>query len=207
VKKKGYASAPPPDDDSFESNSYYDPNRGKPGYVQTEDGSWVKKGYYNAAGNVMAMAGGAASVVPPNVLRFIGDNLTDPEAFIPINGSSRSQAILAHTASAMGFALVPQRVAEALAAASGDGGTGGQVPDLRSQVAAIRSTAQQGGDTRVLVDALREEIRGLGAQLRAVRGGGVTFNNVYNTKSAETQAEATTRAQRRQAALGLFGDG
>lgn len=198
-------STPPPDDDSFESNSYYDPNRGKPGYVQTEDGSWVKKGYYNAAGNVLSMAG-AANVVPPNVLRFIGDNLTDPEAFIPINGSSRSQAILAHTASAMGFALVPQRVADALAAAGTEGGgVGGPQLDLRAQIAAIRSTAQQGGDTGPLVDALREEIRNLGAQLRAIRGG-VTFNNVYNTKSSETQADATTRVQKRQAAFGLFGD-
>lgn len=31
---------PPPDDDSFESNSFYSPNRGLPGATQAEDGSW-----------------------------------------------------------------------------------------------------------------------------------------------------------------------
>ncbi|AKC02679.1 tape measure protein [Bacillus phage Stills] len=35
------------DDDSFRSNSLLDPNRKKPGYVQAEDGSWVKKTMYN----------------------------------------------------------------------------------------------------------------------------------------------------------------
>lgn len=40
----------PPDDDSFESNSYYSPNRGKPGYVQAEDGSWVPSNYWDNGG-------------------------------------------------------------------------------------------------------------------------------------------------------------
>lgn len=34
----------PPDDDSFESNSFYDPDRLKPGAEQAEDGSWYAPG-------------------------------------------------------------------------------------------------------------------------------------------------------------------
>jgi len=34
------------DDDSFESNDLLDPNRNKAGYVQAEDGSWVKTSFY-----------------------------------------------------------------------------------------------------------------------------------------------------------------
>lgn len=43
VKPKQVTKAPViKDDDSFESNNLLDPNRGKKGYVQAEDGSWMK---------------------------------------------------------------------------------------------------------------------------------------------------------------------
>lgn len=45
------AATPPPDDDSFESNSYYSPNRGKPGAIQAEDGSWVMPSFYGKTVN------------------------------------------------------------------------------------------------------------------------------------------------------------
>jgi hypothetical protein len=54
-------AAAPPDDDSFESNSYYSPNRGKPGAVQAEDGSWVLPGFYgqSASPGAPTLAGSA----------------------------------------------------------------------------------------------------------------------------------------------------
>lgn len=42
-----YAEQAPPDDDSFESNSYYDENANRPGYMQAEDGSWVPADYWD----------------------------------------------------------------------------------------------------------------------------------------------------------------
>lgn len=53
------------------------------------------------------MSGRTARMVPPRTYRLIGDRITDDEAFIPINNSAWSQAILAQTAARMGFALLP----------------------------------------------------------------------------------------------------
>lgn len=53
------------------------------------------------------MSGSVARVVPPNTWRVIGDRMTDDEAFIPINNSSASKAILSETANRMGHALTP----------------------------------------------------------------------------------------------------
>lgn len=75
-------------------------------------------GITNALGNLLKLhavggidsltpMGKVASVVPPNTWRVIGDRMTDDEAFIPINGSSRSKSILALTASRMGFGVTP----------------------------------------------------------------------------------------------------
>lgn len=36
-----------PEPDTFEYNDAHDPNRGKPGYVQAEDGSWVPTTFYD----------------------------------------------------------------------------------------------------------------------------------------------------------------
>lgn len=72
----------------------------------------------NARGNVIeAFAGGGfhkltpmkagmAQVVQPNTWRVIGDRIRDPEAYIPINRSTRSVALLDETAQRMGFALM-----------------------------------------------------------------------------------------------------
>lgn len=75
-------------------------------------------GITNALGNLLKLhargsidsltpMGKVASVVPPNTWRVIGDRMTDDEAFIPINNSSRSKSILALTASRMGFGVTP----------------------------------------------------------------------------------------------------
>jgi hypothetical protein len=58
-------------------------------------------------GHLTAMSAGAARIVPPNTWRVIGDRMVGDEAFIPINGSSGSVAILGATANRMGYALAP----------------------------------------------------------------------------------------------------
>lgn len=52
------------------------------------------------------MKGGLATIVPPNTWRVVGDRLRDDEAYIPINQSTRSVALLDETASRMGYALL-----------------------------------------------------------------------------------------------------
>lgn len=54
------------------------------------------------------MSGSSAEMVPANTWRVIGDRMRDDEAFIPINRSSRSIAILQEAADRMGFALLRQ---------------------------------------------------------------------------------------------------
>jgi hypothetical protein len=53
------------------------------------------------------MSASSAKVIPPNTWRVIGDRMTDDEAFIPINNSSSSAAILAETANRMGQKVMP----------------------------------------------------------------------------------------------------
>lgn len=72
-----------------------------------------------AAGGVLPMASGGrlhpnmsaslARIVPPNTWRVIGDRPSGDEAFIPINHSARSVALLGVTANRMGFGLAPMR--------------------------------------------------------------------------------------------------
>lgn len=60
-----------------------------------------------ANGGMRPMSGAQATVVPPNSFRLIGDRMVGDEAFIPLDKSSRSQAILAEAAARMGFLLMP----------------------------------------------------------------------------------------------------
>lgn len=59
-----------------------------------------------AGGGLRPMKGGVAQVVAPNTWRVIGDRVRDDEAYIPINQSQRSNALLAETADRMGWALM-----------------------------------------------------------------------------------------------------
>src|ERR1051326_4177391 len=52
----GFAAGGVIDDDSFESNDLLDPNRGRPGYTQAADGSWVAPGYYRELATESAKA-------------------------------------------------------------------------------------------------------------------------------------------------------
>lgn len=86
------------------------------------------------------MSGRIADVVAPRTYRLIGDNLTSDEAFIPIDGSQRSQQILGQTAARMGYGLTsaeqaaPVRTRE-MAAARGSGSAAGF--DLAQLAAAV----------------------------------------------------------------------
>jgi hypothetical protein len=54
------------------------------------------------------MSGSRAAIVPANTWRVIGDRPTGPEAFIPINHSASSRALLNETAKRMGQMIVPR---------------------------------------------------------------------------------------------------
>lgn len=77
------------------------------------------------------MKGGLASIVPPNTWRVVGDRLRDDEAYIPINQSARSLAILRSTADQMGFALL-RRFATGGVAVQGTQSASRTVPTARS---------------------------------------------------------------------------
>lgn len=72
----------------------------------------------NATGNILPanlrafarggmMPAGKAAMVKPRTFRMIGDRSKDDEAYIPINKSARSQALLETTAQRMGRTLLP----------------------------------------------------------------------------------------------------
>lgn len=94
---------------------------------QTNPGSGIPLPLGNAAGGIVRpfAAGGiaglkpmrpVAQVVPPQTWRVVGDRMTGDEAFIPVNGSPRSQTILAETAQRMGYGLTPQQQPVGMAA-------------------------------------------------------------------------------------------
>jgi hypothetical protein len=63
----------------------------------------------NAVGNVdvpaqglTPMSGSVATVVPPDTWRVIGDNMTKPELFAPLDGSQRSRSLIAAAAANQG---------------------------------------------------------------------------------------------------------
>jgi hypothetical protein len=62
-------------------------------------------------GMAKRMRANHASIVPPRTYRMIGDRARDDEAYIPINQSARSKALLAITANRMGYGLAPLAMA------------------------------------------------------------------------------------------------
>lgn len=59
-----------------------------------------------AGGPLRFISGAAATVVPPNTPRLIGDNTQVPELFAPLDGSARSLSYIAYGARAFGYDLV-----------------------------------------------------------------------------------------------------
>lgn len=66
-------------------------------------------GYANggAPKKLTPMSGSTASVVSPNTWRVIGDNMTSPELFAPLDGSKRSLGLIKYGAAAFGYSLTP----------------------------------------------------------------------------------------------------
>jgi TP901 family phage tail tape measure protein len=73
---------------------------------------------FNAEGtfNQLSPMSPAAQVVPPNTWRVVGDNMTVPEVYAPLNGSQRSLEIMRLGADHMGYAMIPK---DAMGFASG----------------------------------------------------------------------------------------
>jgi TP901 family phage tail tape measure protein len=96
------------------------------------------------------MRAGMAQIVPPNTWRVVGDRLRDDEAYIPINRSSRSLALLQETARRMGVDTI-RRFAL--------GGIAGQSASVVSTPAGpliIENHIEVGGE---VVRVVRTEIR------------------------------------------------
>jgi len=141
-----------------------------------------------AAGGMRTMSAARAEIVPARQPRVIGDRMRGPEAFIPINRSARSLAILNQAAQGMG-----QRVVPAGGEASSALGAMRVAPSGRSAAPALN------------VSALAHSIAQLASELRASSRGGVTINNEFAVPDAARTADAVSRAHRVAAALGLFG--
>lgn len=159
---------------------------------------FAKGGYGTYKGHSLTpMATGIASIVPPNTWRVVGDRMRDDEAYIPINTSDRSRALLEETARRMGYSLARARqyadggvAARALAAVRASGGSG-DFASLAGEMAALRADVRSLGGVTASDVALIQELRG---QTREI--------NRVATQLAKTPSQATA-AQMRQ--LGEFG--
>lgn len=97
-----------------------------------------------AAGGVRAMAAGVATTVAPNTPTLIGDRKKDDEAYIPINKSPRSIAILTQTAAEMGFKLMPMAAGGILGAVGmAAGGTSAKDPATGAAAPTVDPDQQQ----------------------------------------------------------------
>jgi len=120
----------------------------------------------NARGNIVEFYGSGglrpmdsvAQVVAPNTWRVVGDRGDVPEAYIPINNSARSHAILAETAARMGYGV---------GGSPGSSIGGGGPIDLSSrsvsEIGRVLAGVQIGLDGRVVSQSVDER---LGERLR-----------------------------------------
>lgn len=81
------------------------PRLGQPN-IASHDGNLIVPFARGGFHGLNPMAAGVATVVPPNTWRVVGDRMDVPEAYIPINRSTRSQQILMQTAREMGYDLI-----------------------------------------------------------------------------------------------------
>jgi hypothetical protein len=140
------------------------------------------------------MRGGVATVVQPGMLRLIGDNPRVPESYIPMDSSDRSRAILAQTASEMGWSLAPKITGAAL---SGVASTLSPASGARRGPALVRgSDGAFSGDIVAAIRALQSSVE----QLQKARGD-VTINAPTYNPTAEPSSESQARALRTGAAL------
>lgn len=74
---------------------------------------------YFAAGGIhpkLTPMSPTAQIVPKNTWRVVGDNMTHPELYAPLDGSSRSLGLMREGASRMGFDMVPRSAVRGYAA-------------------------------------------------------------------------------------------
>lgn len=105
------------------------PRLGGPNLVN-HDGNYVIPFARGGLAGLTPMRGGIAAMVPPNTWRVVGDRMDVPEAYIPINRSERSQAILARTAQEMGFDLIRRFAVGGIAQTGGTSTTTMATPSL-----------------------------------------------------------------------------
>lgn len=162
------------------------------------------KGAYATAyanGGMRRMSAARAEIVPPRQPRIIGDRMRGDEAFIPINGSGRSHAILGTAADRMGYDLVPrmsaavsavQSVRDSLGAratagsprgSSGDGGFVTELRQLNGQLRALRGDVDHHGDNYAIV----QEIRALRSVL--AQSGAATSSPSARAQASRAMAE------------------
>lgn len=102
------------------------PRLGGPNLVNHDGNLVLARGFANG-GFAQPFKAGVAQMFPPRLLRFTGDRMVDDEAYIPVNQSRRSQALLQETASRMGYDLI-RRFAVGGFASSGGAAAGPSVP-------------------------------------------------------------------------------
>lgn len=151
-----------------------------------------------AAGGMRRMSGARAELVPPKQPRIIGDRQVHDEAFIPVNNSVRSHAILRTTASQMGYELVPVNGSAATWAMAGNvgsssasvdfggstrGGDGGEllaeVRQLNANLRTLRGDVDHHGDNLAIV----QELRALRSVLATRARGGSAAANAQNART------------------------
>ena len=149
-----------------------------------------------ATGGIRGMAAGYANVVAPNTPTLIGDRKKDDEAYIPINNSSRSVAILTETAARMGFALQPMASGGIVgmatggvtgAAAPGAPGspTSGALPFTAADVAALDAAIQA---LNTSLAAMQANTALLNASLTATQLNVTTLNAAFGALGLATSA-------------------
>lgn len=158
------------------------------------------KGGHARSRKLTPMPGGVASIVAPNTWRIVGDRLRDDEAYIPINGSQRSQHIFEETARRMRYAVTRLYA---------DGGiAGGMASPIRDFAARSAATTAAVDNAAVVVAVQRVEAalratgqlahQDAGAGTAAVRSGLAALAN------GRPSAAASAQAARTNSVLGAF---
>lgn len=108
------------------NQSTADQYRGPDSIAGIASGAYLKAFATGGFNRLTPMSAGVATVVPPNTWRVVGDRMVDDEAYIPINRSQRSQAILYRTAQEMGFDLIRRFAVGGIASPGGSSGSAAQ---------------------------------------------------------------------------------
>ncbi|MGW5645067.1 phage tail tape measure protein [Saccharopolyspora sp. NPDC003752] len=146
-----------------------------PGFVGPVKGLDYARGgiatAYAAGGihRLTPMRAGLADIVPPNTWRIVGDRIRDDEAYIPINSSRRSSALLEETARRMGYQLMRRYADGGIAAQLRTSSTGQATPVGVPSVSLDTMRAALDGmviDMRVDADGFARMVRKSNARRR-----------------------------------------